>query len=94
MNFKQIPSWLYSLLLSILIVGIYKITNRNNEEDNNIKYFVIFILLFVISFIGFSYVIDKKNYLKLPQKLQKGGSKTPSVNQSQNIEIDPELPNF
>lgn len=96
MDYKSIPSWLYSLILCIVLVGGYKFLNRNKENDSNGKYLIVFIVLFILGFLGFSYVIEKKNYLtmSLPSKSQKGGSQTLSQNYKTKMELDSGLPDF
>ena len=66
MDFKKIPSWVYALLLSVIIVGIYKYSNKNKKNDSNSKYLIVFIIILLLSFLGFSYLIEKKNYLIMP----------------------------
>jgi len=97
MDFKKIPSWVYALTTSILIAGAYKYSNKNKKNDSNSKYLIIFLVILGISFLGFSYVIEKKNYLSMPLgKQQKGGGNSSSVNSSQKpkMEVDSGLPDF
>ena len=96
MDFKKIPSWVYAVLLSIVIVGLYKYSNKNKKNDSNSKYFIVFLIILGISFLGFSYFIEKKNYLEMPLSKQKGGGHQPQNQQfkSKNLEVDSELPNF
>lgn len=90
MDLKTLPSWLYSLLISIFVIGLYKISNRSNKEDKNGKYVMLFIILFTVSFIGLSYVLEKKNYLKLPSKKVKPDMKV----SSKSLEVDSNMPDF
>ena len=97
MDFKKIPSWVYALLVSILIVGLYKYKNKNKKNDSNSKYLIIFLIVLGISFVGFSYFIEKKNLLTMPLGKQKGGGSSQPSNQQmkpKNLEVDSGLPNF
>ena len=96
MNFKKIPSWVYALLVSILIVGLYKYKNKNKKNDSNSKYLIVFLVILGISFVGFSYFFEKKNVLVMPLGKQKGGGNQQLQQQvkPKNMEIDTCLPNF
>jgi amino acid permease len=96
MDYKSIPSWLYSLILCIVLVSGYKFINRNKKDDSNGKYLILFIVLFILGFLGFSYVIEKKNYLtmSLPSKSQNGGSQSSFQNSNPKMELDSGLPDF
>ena len=93
---KEMSPYLYSLIISILIIAIYKFTNRNKKNDKNGKYIILFLVLFVTIFFILSYFILKKNYLMMPieGKKQKGGGNNPVYKSNPNIEVDADLPNF
>lgn len=92
MNYKKIPIWIYTIILSLIIVLIYKYSNRNKEKDGKIKYIILFILLLIIIQIILSYIINKKNYFKniLTKyneiKIQKGGNNM-KIMKKQNIDM-------
>ena len=96
MNFKKIPSWVYALLVSILIVGLYKYKNKNKKNDSNSKYLIVFLVILGISFVGFSYFFEKKNVLVMPLGKQKGGGNQQLQQQvrPKSMEVDASLPNF
>ena len=106
----KLPSWIYGLVLSLLIVIVYKFSNRKKKNDSNFKYFFVFIILFVIFFLGFSYVLERKTYVKLtfPKMSGGGGVEKTVVNGTgvpdveipkpvvtkNVVEVDTNLPNF
>ena len=106
----KLPSWVYGLVLSLLIVIVYKFSNREKKNDSNFKYFFVFIVLFVIFFLGFSYVLEHKTYVKLTfPKMSGGGGVEKTVTNGTGVadvevpkpvitknvvEVDTNLPNF
>ena len=87
MDLNNIPTWLASLIISLIITFFYYIIKKNSEDKSKKKYIIMFIIIFFAAYISISCITGNQI---IPSIIKTGGSKKPP----KPLQRDAKLPNF